>query len=238
MGLFEYADKGTILLDEIGDMPVSTQAKLLRTLQNQEVLRVGSLTPRKVDVRVMAATNRDLRAAIAEKRFREDLYYRLSMIEIRVPSLAERKDDMALLTRHLLEKFSRQFRKEIRGLTQRAKIKLARHDWPGNVRELENVLGHGCMMVVGETIDVQDLPEYLRAPAQNMASPPRIGGLNDLTFENHEKRLLIEALAQAKGNQSEAARLLRIGRDALRYKIKKHGLDPPVDAASVSAEAV
>jgi DNA-binding NtrC family response regulator len=235
MGLFEFADKGTILLDEIGDMPVSTQAKLLRTLQNQEVLRVGSLTPRKIDVRVIAATNRDLRAAIAEKLFREDLYYRLSMIEIRVPPLAERKDDLPLLTRHLLEKFSRQFGKQIRGLTQRAKIRLARHDWPGNVRELENVLGHGCMMAVGEMIDIQDLPEYLRSHSQNVALPGSVEAVDDLTLETHEKRLLVEALAQANGNQSEAARSLRIGRDALRYKMKKHNLDSPGAPKAASA---
>ena len=130
-------------------MPLSTQAKLLRVLQNQEVQRVGSLTPRKVDVRVIAPRNRDLRAAIAEKQFREDLYYRLSMVEVRLPPLAERKEDLPLLTRHFVAKFSAQFQKEIRGLTQRAQMVLARHDWPGNVRELENVLGHACMMARG-----------------------------------------------------------------------------------------
>jgi DNA-binding NtrC family response regulator len=224
-GLFEFADKGTIFLDEIGDMPVSTQAKLLRTLQNQEVLRVGSLTPRRVDVHVIAATHRDLHAAIAEKQFREDLYYRLSMIEVRLPPLVERKEDLPLLTRHFVEKYSRQFHKDLRGLTQRAQVVLARHDWPGNVRELENVLGHACIMAVAETIDVQDLPEYLRFPLRHAASAgvgaPSTG---EETFEAHEKRLLAEALEKAGGNQSQAARELRIGRDALRYKMRKHGL--------------
>jgi DNA-binding NtrC family response regulator len=229
MGLFEFADKGTIFLDEIGDMPMSTQAKLLRTLQNQEVLRVGSLTPRKIDIRVIAATNRDLRASIADRQFREDLYYRLSMIEIRTPALAERKDDLPLLTKHFVDKFSRQFRRDIRGLTQRAQIVLARHEWPGNIRELENTIGHGCMMAIGEMIDVQDLPEYLRSPARN-AQPGRVDAPDDSTFDAHERRLIADALAQANGNQSEAARLLRIGRDALRYKMKKHGLDLPSPA--------
>jgi len=232
MGLFEYADKGTIFLDEIGDMPLGTQAKLLRTLQNQEVLRVGSLTPRRVDVRVIAATHRDLHKAIAQKQFREDLYYRLSMIEIRVPSLAERKEDLPLLVRHLVEKYARQFGKEIRGLTQRAQIVIARHNWPGNVRELENVIGYACMMVVGETIDVQDLPEQLRASRyvvspMPVAVPVELNAVDDTALEAHEKRLIAHALATAKGNQSEAARSLRIGRDALRYKIIKHGLDVP-----------
>jgi len=227
MGLFEFADGGTIFLDEIGDMPVGTQAKLLRTLQNQEVLRVGSLTPRKVDVHVVAATHRNLHAAITEKQFREDLYYRLSMIEIRVPSLAERKEDLPLLTRYFVEKFSTQFRKEIRGLTQRAQIVLARHNWPGNIRELENAVGHGCMMALGETIDLQDLPEYLWASARNSARLFDLSEENAISFEDHEKRLIIDALEQAKWNQSVAARTLRIGRDALRYKMKKHGLDTP-----------
>ncbi len=224
MGLFEYADRGTIFLDEIGDMPLATQAKLLRTLQNQEVLRVGSLAPRKVDVHVVAATNQDLRAAIAEKRFREDLFYRLSMVEIRVPSLTERKEDIALLTKYFLDRFSKQFRKEIHGLTQRAHILLARHNWPGNIRELENVLGHGAMMSLSDTIDVQDLPEYLRSPQRPGDGSVSAAVPDEDTFAEHEKRLIVDALARANGNQSQAARTLRMGRDALRYKMQKHGL--------------
>jgi DNA-binding NtrC family response regulator len=223
-GLFEFADKGTIFLDEIGDMPIGTQAKLLRTLQNQEVLRVGSLTPRKVDVHVIAATHRDLHAAIAQKEFREDLYYRLSMIEVRLPSLMERKEDLPLLTKFFVDRFSTQFHKEIRGLTQRAQVVLARHHWPGNVRELENALGHACIMAVAETIDVQDLPEYLRNPFRQTPETHAEMAQPDESFESHEKRLLAEALERAGGNQSQAARELRIGRDALRYKMRKHSL--------------
>lgn len=226
MGLFEYADKGTLFLDEIGDMPLGTQAKLLRVLQNHEVLRVGSLVPRRVDVRVIAATHRDLRQAIAEKHFREDLYYRLAMIEVRVPSMAERKEDLPLLTRHFVSKFARQFNKDIRGLTRRAQIVLARHDWPGNIRELENVIGHACMMALGETIDAQDLPEYLwrRERVQPVELPAPVEITDGATLEAHEKKLIVQALEQAEGNQSHAAQILRIGRDALRYKMKKHGL--------------
>ncbi len=229
MGLFEFADKGTIFLDEIGDMPLGTQAKLLRTLQNQEVLRVGSLTPRRIDARVIAATHRDLREAVAAKTFREDLFYRLSMVEIRVPALEERKEDIPLLTSFFLEKFSTQFGKEIKGITQRAQITLARHTWPGNIRELENVVGHASMMVLGDLIDVADLPDYLRCPAparqqqQQLASMAMAVDGSD-SFEEHEKRLVHDALMRAEGNQSKAARELRIGRDALRYKMKKHGL--------------
>lgn len=233
MGLFEFADQGTIFLDEIGDIPLGTQAKLLRTLQNHEVLRVGSLTPRLVDVRVIAATNHDLRRAVALKTFREDLYYRLSMIEIRTPSLSERKEDLPLLSRYLIEKFSRQFRKSIQGLTPRAQLVLGRYNWPGNVRELENALGHSCIMATGKMIDIQDLPEYLKSPAAESAlrhDPP----VPEDSFDEHEKRLIAHALSKARGNQSEAARILRIGRDALRYKMKKHGLVNPAAHALAS----
>jgi len=228
-GLFEHAHGGTLFLDEIGDMPLATQAKLLRVLQNQEVQRVGSLTARKVDVRVIAATNHDLRAAIADKRFREDLYYRLSMVEIQVPSLGERKEDLPLLERHLIAKFASQYGKEIRGLTRRAQIRLALHSWPGNVRELENVIGHACMMTLGDTIDVQDLPPYLQTAGQ-IGTDPADTSLADQpesvtgTLEQQERALILRAMQAAGGNQSEAARMLRIGRDALRYKLKKHNL--------------
>jgi len=225
-GLFEYAHGGTLFLDEIGDMPLSTQAKLLRVLQDQEVQRVGSLTPRKVDVRVIAATNHNLRAAVADKRFREDLYYRLSMVEIQVPRLAERKEDLPLLERHFIARFADQYKKEIRGLTHRAQARLSLHSWPGNVRELENVLGHACMMTLGDTIDMQDLPAYLRfaagheESAQTLAPAAEVG-----TLAEQERLLIIRALETAGGNQSQAARILRIGRDALRYKLRKHNLE-------------
>jgi DNA-binding NtrC family response regulator len=223
-GLFEHAHGGTIFLDEIGDMPLATQAKLLRVLQNQEVQRVGALTARKIDVRVIAATNHDLRQAIAEKRFREDLYYRLSMVEIEVPRLAERREDLPLLERHFVAKFAQQFKKEIRGLTQRAQVRLARHDWPGNVRELENVMGHACMMVMGDTIDLADLPSYLRTPGESIRQEPVSIPEDIRSLEEQERALLMKAIEAAGGNQSEAARILRIGRDALRYKMKKYSL--------------
>jgi DNA-binding NtrC family response regulator len=228
-GLFEHAHGGTLFLDEIGDMPLATQAKLLRVLQNQEVLRVGSLTPRKVDVRVIAATNHNLRRAVEEKKFREDLYYRLSMVEIHVPRLAARKEDLPLLERHFVTRFAAQYGKEIRGLTHRAQIVLASHGWPGNVRELENAIGHAAMMCAGDTIDVRDLPPYLASGAAEpapsaaaAAAPPSNGGVAPL--EEQERLLIVRAMQAAGGNQSQAARLLRIGRDALRYKLKKYGM--------------
>jgi transcriptional regulator with PAS, ATPase and Fis domain len=236
-GLFEHAHGGTLFLDEIGDMPLSTQAKLLRVLQNQEVTRVGSLTAHKVDVRVVAATNHNLRTAVAEKRFREDLYYRLSMVELHVPRLAERKEDLPLLEPHFVAKFSEQYKKEIRGLTHRAQVRLSMHSWPGNVRELENVLGHACMMAMSDTLDIQDFPAYLRTHGaqeeerEPLASAPEVG-----TLAEQERLLIIRALETANGNQSQAARLLRIGRDALRYKLKKHNLESSAIARAGDGE--
>ena len=228
VGLVEHASGGTLFLDEIGDMPLSTQAKLLRVLQNQEVQRVGSLTPRKVDVRVVAATNKNLRSAIAERAFREDLYYRLTMVEVHLPSLVERPEDLPLLTQHFLERFSQQFGKPLCSVTRRAQIVLSRHTWPGNIRELENVIGHACMVVMGDTIDVMDLPEYLRVAGHTDALPAHLAASELIppgsSLEENERLLLVDALERAKGNQSEAARLLRIGRDALRYKMKKYNL--------------
>ena len=175
-GLFEHAHGGTLFLDEIGDMPLATQAKLLRVLQNQEVQRVGSLTARKVDVRVVAATNHDLRTAIAGKALsRGSRSIGFSMVEIQVPSLADRKEDLPLLERHFITRFASQYGKEIRGLTHRAQIVLAMHLWPGNVRELENVIGHACMMCMGETIDVPGSPALLQSPAR-MSQQCRRGG--------------------------------------------------------------
>ncbi len=228
-GLFEHAHGGTLFLDEIGDTPLATQAKLLRALQNQEVQRVGSLTARKVDVRVIAATNCDLKAAVAAGRFREDLYYRLAMVEIRLPRLADRMEDLPLLEHHFISKFAALYNKQINGMTQRTRLLLAAHPWPGNVRELENAIGHACIMTMSDCIDVLDLPETLRGgsagdhgPAAEPLAAAAPGGV--MPLDEYEKALIQRALAASGSNQSQAARMLRIGRDALRYKMKKHGL--------------
>jgi two-component system, NtrC family, response regulator HydG len=229
-GLIEAASDGTLFLDEIGDMPLATQAKLLRALQNQEIQRVGSLQARKVNVRVIAATHRNLRQAVAERHFREDLYYRLAMVEIQVPSLAERREDLPLLIRHLVARFAQQYGKTIRGVTPRARLVLERHAWPGNVRELENALGHACMMAENDEVDVADLPASLLNGPEPAAADGAIrpaGTLaadTDASLAEHERQLVATAIEKAKGNQSQAARALGIGRDALRYKMKKYGL--------------
>ena len=209
IGLFEYANGGTVFLDEIGDLPLPAQAKLLRVLQNQEVQRVGSPATRKIDVRVIAATHRDLRALVREGKFREDLYYRLSMVEIHLPRLRDRKEDFPLLLRHFTRKFASSYNKPISGITRRAQTLLARYSWPGNVRELENVLGNTCMMVTGGVIDVSDLPEYLSASA---ASPQEEGLL---TLEEVEKRHVLHVLEQVGNNKARAAEVLNISRATL-----------------------
>jgi DNA-binding NtrC family response regulator len=228
MGLFEFAHGGTLFLDEIGDMPLTTQAKLLRALQNQEVTRVGSVTPRKVDVRVVAATNRDVEGLIAQKLFREDLYYRLAMVELRTPPLAERREDLPLLEKFFLERFAQQFNKDIKGLSRRAQIALAKHSWPGNVRELENALGHACMMTMTDMIDVEDLPPTVRrSDTAAMGAAATTSGSDTKSspsLEDHERELLVDALSRAGGNQSEAARILHISRDRMRYKMAKYNL--------------
>jgi DNA-binding NtrC family response regulator len=218
-GLFELADGGTLFLDEIGDMPLPTQAKLLRAIQNQEILPVGSGTTRKVNVRIVAATHRDLRAAIAGGQFREDLYYRLSMVELTVPPLKDRPEDVPLLARHFVRKFSAEFSKDISGLTPRALLVLQRYSWPGNVRELEHIIGRACMLADGTKVDVSSLPESL-----TRADTPDGSGDSSSMLEDQERQLITEALREAEGNQTKAARRLGIGRDALRYKMKRYEL--------------
>jgi len=210
MGLFEYATGGSVFLDEVGDMPLSTQTKLLRVLQTREVQRVGSLESRKVDVRVIAATNRPLRAMIVDKQFREDLYYRLSMVEIKLPTLAERKEDLALLVQHFIDRFSTQFRKPVRGVTSRALMILSSYSWPGNVRELENVIGNACMMTEEETISVRDLPDYLTAQPDDVLSED-----GDIPLAEVERRHAARVLARVGGNKVRAAKILGINRGTL-----------------------
>ena len=226
MGLIEHADRGTLFLDEVGDMPLSTQAKLLRTLQNQEVQRVGSLTPHRVDARVIAATNRDLKALIAERRFREDLYYRLSRVEIRLPRLAERKQDLPLLARHFIDQFAAQYRKQIQGLTPRAELVLARYAWPGNIRELENVLGEACMLADSERIDVRDLPGYIRNPAPGETdetdSELDRAAAELLPLAEVHRKYALRVLARVGGNKLRAAKILRINRATL-YRLLEEG---------------
>lgn len=158
-GIFEYAHGGTVLLDEVGELSLLVQEKLLRVLRNREVQRVGSPVLHKVNVRLIAATHRNLRKMVADGQFTEDLFYRLSAVEITTPALARRKEDLPLLQKHFLAKYSSLYGKQITGISRRAQVRLALHSWPGNVRELENVIDSGCMLAAGDVIDLPDLPE-------------------------------------------------------------------------------
>lgn len=211
VGLFEYANRGTVFLDEIGEMPLPAQAKLLRVLQEKEVHRVGSPVPRKVDVRVVAATNRDLTALIKEGKFREDLYYRLGMIEVSLPRLADRKEDLQMLERFMVEKYAKQYGKKINGITRRAQNCLAAYSWPGNVRELENVLSLAVMMAEDNLIDLNDLPKPLLTPSTEVTAQ----GHKLLTFEELQRVHLQRVLEHVEGDKTRAAEILGISRSTL-----------------------
>ncbi len=208
LGVFEYANHGTVFLDEIGELPLTAQSKLLRVLQNHEIQRVGSPAPRIVDVRVIAATNRDLRAMVNEGTFRKDLFYRLAMIEVRLPGLAERREDLPLLERYFLEKFATEYKKPLSGMTRRAQTRLANYSWPGNIRELENVIGNACMMVDGTVIDVSDLPEEVRRQSGNVEGQDE----SLISLQELQKRHMKRVLERVGGNKSQAAEILGISR--------------------------
>jgi DNA-binding NtrC family response regulator len=218
-GLFEYANGGTVFLDEVGETSLAMQAKLLRVIQNREIQRVGSPEVRHVDVRLIAATNRDLRAEVLAGRFREDLFYRLSTIQIRVPSLAERLDDIPLLIQYFLKKYNQAYSKQIQGLTRRAQAVLLQHSWPGNVRELENVISCACLTSVAEFIDVDDFPENLQKPVSQSG---RAGDAwRPLPLEEVRRRHIRRVLESCEGNRVRAAQLLGIGRTSLYRFLKR-----------------
>jgi len=223
IGVFEYADGGTAVLDEIGEMPLPMQAKLLRVLQNQEFQRVGSPAPRKVNVRVVAATNRDLPAMVSRGKFREDLYFRLCMVELRIPPLVERLEDLPLLERHFLRHFAAEYGKPFSGLTRRAQAALARYSWPGNIRELQNVIGHACMMSQSEFIDIRDLPENLHA--QNPTSNPDTDSL--MSIRQLERLHAQRVLDRVGGNKVKAAEILGISRTHLYQLLKRATEEEP-----------
>jgi DNA-binding NtrC family response regulator len=221
-GLFEYANGGTVFLDEVGEMSLAMQAKLLRVIQNREIQRVGSPEVRQVNVRLIAATNRDLRTEVLAGRFREDLFYRLSSIQIRIPSLAERLEDIPLLVQFFLHKYNTAYGKNIAGLTRRAQAALLQHPWPGNVRELENVISSACITVVGDFVDLADLPEHLQH------RDPRARQDDDwkpLSLEEVRKMHIQRVLEMCQGNRLRAAQILGIGRTSLYRYLKRDGYE-------------
>lgn len=247
-GLFEIATGGTIFLDEIGELPLALQSKLLRTLEDQSIRRLGGVRDIRVDVRVVAASNRNLEDEVAAGRFRQDLYYRLMVIPVFIPPLRSHKEDIPILTAFFIEQFNRRFGKHIEGVTPEAAALMESYSWPGNVRELRNAIQRA--MILEDTTRIQadclpfapksrlfmaaaafpDREDQAKSPGQ-WQKLPNGRFLPDLhipaggtSLEEIEKHLVIEALRQTQGNQSRAARLLDISRDTIRYAIKKHGL--------------
>ncbi len=222
-GLFEAAHGGTLFLDELGDLPFAMQSKLLRAIQQQEIKPVGATATRKISVRVVAATNRPLEEMMGSGTFREDLYYRLSMVEIHLPSLAERMEDFPFLVRHFVAQFAGEYGKRLTGVTPRAQALLARHRWPGNVRELENVIGSACMMADGEIVDARDLPpsfHRVAAPAAmdlpaEEAGPGAEAGPELISLDELSQRHTRRIVAHFGGNKSKAAEVLGVTRSTL-----------------------
>ncbi len=239
-GKFEQADGGTVFLDEIGDVPGNIQVKLLRILQERQFERLGSNTTRNVDVRVIAATNVDLRAALEEGRFREDLYYRLNVVPINIPPLRERKEDIPFLTIHFVRKLSKELGTEAKEISPAALDRLVEHPWPGNVRELENTIERSLVLGSGEVLQAADIrleaPRGSNSQATTTQQSPLLP--EGETLEHWEQMIIREALRRAKGNKSQAARMLGLTRNALRYRLSQMGLESASDDGDSANEAV
>jgi DNA-binding NtrC family response regulator len=219
-GKFEQADQGTVFLDEIGDVPMAVQVKLLRILQEREYERLGSNRTRQIDVRVIAATNVDLRAALEGGRFREDLYYRLNVMPINIPALRERREDIPALAQHFLGKYGDGSSR----LSAGAMEKLLGYEWPGNVRELENVIERSLLLAGGEELKAEEIRIDMGPRGRQVSAEP--GFLpTGMTLDEYEKSILKEALKRANGNKSQAARLLGITRNTLRYRLGQIGIE-------------
>ncbi|MBZ0234109.1 MAG: sigma-54 dependent transcriptional regulator [Deltaproteobacteria bacterium] len=238
LGRFELADGGTLFLDEVGDVPPAMQVKLLRALQEQEFERVGGERPIKVDVRVVSATNKDLDAEVAAGRFRQDLYYRLHVVPLRLPSLRERREDIPLLAQHFVDKLGPRTNPRVRSVGDAALGRLMAYHWPGNVRELENAIEQALVFAEGTEIGVSALPAFLCASGaveEDRLDVPRQMSLPDI-LDDLERQLIVKAYEKARGVKTETARLLGIKTSALYYKLEKYGIggvgggDKPGDA--------
>ncbi|HET6923184.1 MAG TPA: sigma-54 dependent transcriptional regulator [Anaeromyxobacteraceae bacterium] len=225
-GLFETAEGGTVMLDEIGDLHPGGQAKLLRLLESKTFRRVGGVAELRADVRVLAATNVNLEERVSEGRFRADLFFRLNVVRIRVPPLREHAEDIALLTAHFIARFNQEMKRHVRGVAPGAMDLLRAYHWPGNIRELRNVVERAFILHASvEEMRPEHLPPELRGEVSRKAEKPApTVPAEGLVLEDVEKRLIREALERSTGNQSKAARLLGISRDTLRYRLKKHGM--------------
>jgi two-component system response regulator HydG len=225
-GRFMQADKGTIFLDEIGETSPTMQAKLLRVIQEREIERVGGEETLKVDVRILAATNRNLEEDVSAGKFREDLFYRLNVVTLNVPALRDRHDDIPLLAQHFLEKYSVKNRKTVKGFTPQAMDLLVKYEWPGNVRELENAIERAVILLTGEHISEKELPlsilQNVDPPEEQLLSPAAAADPRPL--EEVEREAILAALEAVGGNKSEAARRLGITRKTLHQKLKRYGV--------------
>jgi transcriptional regulator with PAS, ATPase and Fis domain len=224
-GLLEEADGGTLFLDEIGELTLSLQAKFLSFLETKTFRRLGSTQERTVDIRVIAASNKDLKLAVENHEFRQDLFYRIHVVSLTLPPLRELGTDIIIIAEHFIALYAYDFKKKVRGLTDAAKEKLLRHPWPGNVRELRNVVERAVIFAEGDKIAAEDLIVGEEPSAPQMADTiqlPKTG----LSLYELEKRLLAEALANAQGNQTKAARSLGLSLDTFRYRLKKYGISP------------
>jgi len=230
-GLFEVADGGSILLDEIGELPLSMQVKLLRVIQDKEFTRVGGTEPIKVDVRIISASNKDLEVAVREKKFREDLYYRLNVIQIKLPLLRERKEDIPLLAEHFFEKYIQELGKDIRKISPVAMKLLVNYDYPGNVRELQNVIERAIALETSNTLTVDNLESYMdeqrgiKRIDETLFDIPVEGIDLEKVVGDLERNLLIKALERAKGVKKKAAELLNINFRSIRYRLEKYGIN-------------
>jgi len=226
-GIFELADKGTLFLDEIGEMPLALQAKLLRVLEEQSFRRLGGLKDINLDLRVITATNKNLREAVKEGAFRQDLYFRLNVIQISIPPLRERPEDILPMARFFIEHYNRKFRRQIEGITPAAERLLLTHSWPGNVRELRNAVERAMILEDTSQLTPASLPVSLASPGSGDGMLPHLAFQipdEGISLEDNERMLLARALEKTGGNQTQAARLLSITRDTLRYKMKKFNL--------------
>jgi len=227
-GIFELADKGTLFLDEVGEIPLMLQAKLLRVLEEQSFRRLGGLKDIQLDLRVIAATNKNLREAVKEGAFRQDLYFRLNVIQILIPPLRDRADDIVPLTRFFIEHYNRKFKRNIEGVSDAAAKLLLYHDWPGNVRELRNAIERAMILEESSLITPPSMPIAISRPDSDALSHDTVAAeappVDGMSLEDNERSLLVRALEKTNGNQTQAARLLRVTRDTLRYKMKKFNL--------------
>ena len=225
-GKFEQADTGTVFLDEIGDVPAAVQVKLLRILQEREFERLGSNVTRHIDVRVIAATNQDLRAALEQGTFREDLYYRLNVVPMNIPPLRERRPDIPFLANHFLRKLEPDSGHVVEGISDAAMEKLVAYHWPGNVRELENVIERALILCRGNQLEADDIKLEMAPRSRPAVDSNQHHFLPEgLTLDQYEQELIREALRRADGNKSQAARLLGLTRNALRYRLTQMGLE-------------